>query len=1043
MVANQIDRQRVETLGPAERIIQALTTYTDHAVHNRPGFIVPDGRTKTGVNWYPVTWKEENGQKVVYRLDKTVKNKETRTRVGILDGVRIMENGRQVGEYRKPGLFPEVATWLYRQVAEVFKLDNEFAAHWGSWAFSKDHRDMKVILAAFLLVQNRCGEPVVEDGKVLFYDEDFRDVGEAMCLIRAKGDIDPKLLLRVGDILSLPGVAAINRELGFGKSARTPAKGRYYKAVEKYLRYREDNPKMLEGLVGAGFRTSVMELARRVGYKPSTPKFFETLRWKQAQAKDGRRQVAIGTEVKKAETWKDFSEKEICERIIATKPNYKRIVGMLPAEVGLTRAIMMAAIEAGSVSDADLVILTPTLEELGLLTVKEVANRWKKATEAAENQRATNIAKRVKNQATREMLQDASDNVAKKAMEEVTKDLRIYTVVDKCVVGDTILATTQGLIPIAALGPQFHTGELESDLDLQVATRDGIGHASKLYVNGVREIRRIVTTKGYRLGASLNHPVLIYDPHTCEMDWKHAGSVSVGDWAVLRRGTHCFGKDRNFSYKAKTPYQPCEEGRGWLPITMSSDFGRWLGYVVSEGRLKYRPAIVEFVNSDKEMRDDFVNLTKRLFGLDCRIIDVDAETVGISSETVLNFLNSVTGLRPNRSRDKTVPFCVLSSSEESQRQFLRSYFSGDGGFMCRKSGTLCASSASFELLQTIQIMLLNFGIISKLQPTTSLATNGKRIRREYWRLYIGGNDRLLFLEKIGFSSTVKQKVVYAAVMAHKNSTWSTRWDFVPAIINGVLHKFGHHSEVSKLGTPDKIKTIIENGFLIDAVAVSMNEPAEMMYDINVSKQHSFIGNGFINHNSGSMQGAIEQAKVYLTKLLVGFPLDKLHCSIFNTVGGEVVIKHPSAKGIEAAFRGHFAGGGTSYAEGVKALMKHKPKDGEDTIIIFVGDELDHGTVQLINAVNNSGIRPVAFGLLKVMSQQYGSGSVVRDAARQLNIPCFEVEEGIFSDPYAVTRVLRNLIANTPVVAEARRAVAKKTLVEEILGTSLLKRPVWA
>lgn len=627
MVARQqeIDRQRIEALGPAERTIQALTTYIDHVVHNRPGMVVPDARTKVGVRWDPVTWKEENGQKVVYRLDK-VGNRQTRTRVGVLDGVRIMEGGRQVGEYRKPGIFPEIAAWLYRQIADVYRMDNEFAARWASWAFAKEHRDMKIVLAAFLLVQSRCGEAVVEDGKVLFHDEDYRDVGEAMCLISTKDYFNPKMMLRVGDILALPGVAAVNRELGFGKSARTPAKGRYAKAVEKYLRYREDNPRMLEGLVNKGFRTSVMELARRVGYKPSTPRFFEILRWKQVQAKDGRRELAIGAAVRKAESWKGLSEKQVCERIVAGKPNYKRIVGLLPPEVGLTRAVMMAAIEAGSVSDQDLIILTPTLEELGLLTVKEVGERWRKATEAAENQRAANIARRVKSQATKEALADAADTVAKKAMEEVTKDLRIYVVVDK---------------------------------------------------------------------------------------------------------------------------------------------------------------------------------------------------------------------------------------------------------------------------------------------------------------------------------------------------------------------------------------------------------------------------------SGSMQGAVDRAKEYLAKLLVGFPLDRLHVSVFNTAGSEVRIQHPSAKGIEAAFRGHFAGGGTDYSKGVAALAKHKPKDGEDAIMIFVGDQLDHGTPMLVATIQASGLRPVAFGLLEVVSQQYGHGSIVRDAARQLNIPCFDIEEGIFADPYAVTRVLRNLIATTPVVAEARRAVARKTLVEEILGTDLLKKPVWA
>jgi len=586
--------------------------------------IVADGRSKTGVRWEPVIWKEENGEKIVYRVQKVGK-RQTRTRIGVLqDSGQITERGRGVGEYRKPGLFPEVATWLYRQIADIWKVDNEFAAKWASWAFGREHRDLKVVLAAFMLVQDRSGEPVLENGEVLFHDDDFRAVGEAMCLIRAKADINPKLLFRVGDVLNLPSISAINREMGFGRSARNPARGRYYKAVEKWLRYREDNPKMLEGLVKAGFRTTVMALARRVGYKPTSTKFFEVLRWKQSQSKDGRRMLAIGAEVKKADSWEGLTEKQICERIVSTKPNYKRIVGMLPPTIGLTRSIMAAAVQAGSVSDADLIILTPTLEELGLLKVKSVQGRWKKATERAENQRAANIAKRVKSKEAKEGLQEASDTAAKKMLEEVVRDMRIYVVVDI---------------------------------------------------------------------------------------------------------------------------------------------------------------------------------------------------------------------------------------------------------------------------------------------------------------------------------------------------------------------------------------------------------------------------------SGSMQGAIEKAKEYLSKFLVGFPLERLHVSVFNSMGREVAIKASSAKAVENAFRGFRASGGTAYYQGVNALAHHKPQAGEDSVILFVGDQGDHNPNHLVAAVNDSGINPVAFGMLNVIGR-YRQGTIVYDSARRLEIPCFEIEEGIFNDPYAVTRTIRNLIAATPVQA-GQRQQKRTTLVEEILKTPLLTKPVWA
>jgi hypothetical protein len=432
-----------ENLGPAERIIQSILAYTDHLYHGRPGIVIADARTNVGVRWEPVTHKVEDGKKVVYKLTKigkkTVKAKlgvmtEAVNPNGVIQHVRTdaSPNHPIIGEYREAGIYPEVAAWMYRQVAEVWKLDNEFAARWASFAFGQEHRDLKVVLTAFMLVQARKGDPVLDGGKVAFHDEDYRDVGEAMMLMRRKDDKDlnPKLLLRIHDILVLPQVAAFNRELGFGASTRKAFLGRWPTVVEKWLRHREENPRLLDGLVKAGFKQTVIDLARRVGYKPTTTKFFDTLRWKQAQADDGRRTMAIGLAVKAAENWEGLSEAQVCEKIIATKPDWKRIVGMLPKTVGVTRAVVAAAIEAKALSDRDLIIATPTLEELGLLDVPDIRARWEKATRAAEDTRAANIAKNVQSKELKEKLVEAADTAVKKAVEAVTKNMRVYFIVD-------------------------------------------------------------------------------------------------------------------------------------------------------------------------------------------------------------------------------------------------------------------------------------------------------------------------------------------------------------------------------------------------------------------------------------------------------------------------------------------------------------------------------------------------------------------------------------------------------------------------------------
>ena len=634
-MADAIAQDRLETLGPAERIIQTLTKMTDHMVHNRPG-LVSQVAGEIGARWEPCTWRQEGDDKVVSVLSMDGK-KQVETRAGVLqDDGKVVEQGIVMGEYRKPSdrnkLFPEITVYLYRQVAEVFKMDNEFAAHWASYAFSQENRDLKVVMAAFMLVQNRSGEPVVEDGEVLFLDDDFRSVGEAMFLVKGKGhrSMEPKLLLRVGDVLRLEGVAQINREMGFGRSARNAAMGRYDKAVTKWLRYREQNPKMLAGLVKGGMSNTVKALARRVHYKPLTDAFFEALAWDQKA--NEHRQMAIGKTFEGIKNFEGQDEAVICQRIVDEKIGYKRVISLIPKGKEMTAAIMAACIEAGSLSDKDLIILTPTLEALGLLKVEPFATRHKAACLKADDQRAANIARNVKSKEAREGLETAADVATVKAFAKVTKGLRVYCMVDK---------------------------------------------------------------------------------------------------------------------------------------------------------------------------------------------------------------------------------------------------------------------------------------------------------------------------------------------------------------------------------------------------------------------------------SASMEGALEKAQDYLSKFLGGFPLDKLHVSVFNTQGSEITIRAPKRAAVAHAFKGHGAGGGTRYAAGVAALQHHRPDADEDVLFLFVGDQAGETGLRLSEYIQRCGLNPLAFGYLRCVSPngRWKEGNTVQMAARHMAIPCFDIDVGMFAgnDPYAITRILRDMIAATPAHKAGDRTAAahRVTLAEQILKTPLLQRPNWA
>ncbi|NUP04902.1 MAG: VWA domain-containing protein [Polyangiaceae bacterium] len=384
-------------LGPAERLLDLVLNASAHLWHNRPG--VDDG----GV-WQP---------------RKNTKGKKVR--------------GTPVG----PGLFVPAAAVLYGKLLDIYLLNPTLAAHFASYALvATEWRDLKVACSALMLVQTHAGQPIKDDhGGVAFHDDDLREVGAAMILHydrKSTKMLTPKAVVRIAELLETPAIAELNRAAGFGDPAAKGAPlGRWPKVAQRWLEIREQNPQMLMGLVKAGFKETIKKLARKIGYKPATKAFFEILGWKQKQADTGHRSVGLSDlKLEKRGRFDDLSEAEICEAIVEQRLSYKEVVGRLPKDLGLTPAIMAALLP--SLSDRDLRVMTPTLEELGLMADREVFARWEGAIQRATDQRSLQVAKNVKTKELREKLEEAADVAVKKAAEEATADdVHVMFLIDK------------------------------------------------------------------------------------------------------------------------------------------------------------------------------------------------------------------------------------------------------------------------------------------------------------------------------------------------------------------------------------------------------------------------------------------------------------------------------------------------------------------------------------------------------------------------------------------------------------------------------------
>jgi len=442
-------------LGPAEKLLDLVLSSSAHLWHSRPGY----GLQGT---WYPL-----------------VRSKGRNARLP-RGAVRC-----------QPGLFVPAAEALYRRLLEIYAFNPTLFAHFASYALTQtDWRDLKVACAALMLVQGRAGQPVREGGEVAFHDDDFRAIGEAMLLHYERKStrmLTPKAVLRVAELLETPEIAKLNRAAGFGDPAGAkPPLGRWKRAATRWLQLRERNPAMLEGLVRGGYKETIKKIARKAGYKPETDRFFAVLGWKQKQAAGGHRSVGLGKlDLQKRERFDGMSEAEICEAIVEQRLSYKDAVGRLPRDVGLTPAIMVALLP--SLSDRDLRQLTPTLEVLGLMADHEVRARWEKAIAASTDQRGLHIAKNVRSTELKEKLEEASDNAARNAVAEATRDVdvRVLFLVDKSgSMEGAIEQSKEALTRILAGFPadKVHVATFDTSgmvLRPKAATRAGVAHMLK------------------------------------------------------------------------------------------------------------------------------------------------------------------------------------------------------------------------------------------------------------------------------------------------------------------------------------------------------------------------------------------------------------------------------------------------------------------------------------------------------------------------------------------------------------------------------------
>ena len=416
-----------------------------------------------------------------------------------------------------------------------------------------------------------------------------------------------------------------------------------------------------------------------------------------------------------------------------------------------------------------------------------------------------------------------------------------------CVVGGTLVRTPQGTFPIERLAEAAPDSEV--DIDLKVLDRHGSPvRATKFFHSGVHPVLRLRTREGFEIGGTANHPLLCLEAFVGvpTLVWKTLAEISPGDTIVLQR-------------------TPNEE----VGVATDRDLAaaRLAGAFVAEGFVNDRRA--GFNNTDQDFFDQVVEdydlvvggpryVYRRRLPSGRTLWELDVQDLSALADSILSGI-------AGPSREMRIPEEVWAQSPAVKRAFLQTLFEGDGS--CSRLGPrtiqVTYSTRSDRLAHDVQQMLLEFGVVARLARYES----GER------KLFISARrDLVLFARRVGFWGAKQEKL--ERLLAEVPGGRALSGDRIPHLAEFIraeaprggrewLHKHNidrkerwerYGDEIlRRLGDSDAkatVAAVVEPGYFYATVASIEADGEAPVYSIRVdSDDHSFIANGFVNHNT--------------------------------------------------------------------------------------------------------------------------------------------------------------------------------------------------
>lgn len=400
----------------------------------------------------------------------------------------------------------------------------------------------------------------------------------------------------------------------------------------------------------------------------------------------------------------------------------------------------------------------------------------------------------------------------------------------------------------------LRSGEsLEISSDKTIYTSEGFKPIKRVSLEKNINGLKLTTQLGLENKGSDHHPLLTMDK-SGNFYYKQLQDFKVGDYVCIQRGQRSFGQEN-----------------------ISQDDTYLMGLFIGDGCIGNDYSHQDITTTDNYIESFCTDYCKRN-NISYRI-DEDKRTYNTVKIVFKQFswFFEKYDIKRCLSYHKGVPKIIRRSNEQTQLQFLRGLFDTDGGFEQKGIVTFC--SVSETLVKEVQMMLLNFGIISRKRKKKTKSKFGKA-----FILSISGEDIGMFYELVGFNVWRKQRLLKGYIESKKFNTNKNIVPFIKdTIVKELSNSYGSQRSFGKLfsdkryrfhnrknlsynildkivnatelysadpDTYNKLLRIRNRNYYFDEV-VSVEKWSGDCYDFEMGMdvEPNYFSNGFICHNT--------------------------------------------------------------------------------------------------------------------------------------------------------------------------------------------------